>query len=129
MQAHSLNRDSSVVRIVAAALGLCAVAFLAGVAGDLSSAAPPSHGESVRVRIPNAVYAHPLAPLAAAERPHVTRVVHRVRHRRAPVELVYAAREKPQHIRIKAEPKPDPLEALKGERRETWVEVTHAPVS
>jgi hypothetical protein len=54
------------MRVLLAALGLSALSFAAGVAGDLSIASP-SHPESVVVQIPplppNAVRAHPLPPL------------------------------------------------------------------
>ena len=63
------------MRVVVAALGICAVAFLAGVAGDLSLASPPGPSaadaaESVTVRLPpNTVRAHPL-PVAAVVSRH-----------------------------------------------------------
>ncbi len=59
------------MRVVFAALGISALTFVAGVAGDLSLAAPstvsrPALAESVIVPIPpNAVRAHPLDPVAA----------------------------------------------------------------
>ncbi|MFT3729410.1 MAG: hypothetical protein QM759_16420 [Terricaulis sp.] len=52
------------MRVLLAALGLSALSFAAGVAGDLSVS---SHPTSVVIRIPplppNAVRAHPLPPL------------------------------------------------------------------
>jgi len=71
------------MRVVVAALGICAVAFFAGIAGDLSLAAQPAPttGESVRLQIPaDAVRAHPLPVVAAA---HHVRRHHIARTRRA----------------------------------------------
>ena len=55
------------MRVVVAALALSALSFAAGVAGDLSMAAPPP--PSVILRLPpipeGAVRAHPLPPLSA----------------------------------------------------------------
>jgi len=55
------------MRVLLAALGLSALSFAAGVAGDLSV---PAHSASVVVQIPplppNAVHAHPLPPLTEA---------------------------------------------------------------
>ena len=66
------------MRVLMVGLMFYSFAFLAGVAGDLSLAAPPRPGsDPARAAIPpdaavppNAVHAHPLAPLAASDSHH-----------------------------------------------------------
>jgi hypothetical protein len=57
------------MRVVITALALSAVSFAAGVAGDLSIAAPspPSAVVAIPPAPPNAVRAHPLPPLHHAQ--------------------------------------------------------------
>src|SRR5262249_24712994 len=86
----SVNRVP-LMRVLLAALGLSALSFAAGVAGDLSTTS--THQESVVVQIPplppNAMRAHPLPPLtdtAEAAETHSSPVVtptHRHHLRRA----------------------------------------------
>ncbi|MGE0830871.1 MAG: hypothetical protein AB7O04_16175 [Hyphomonadaceae bacterium] len=62
------------MRVVMFALGLCALSFVAGVAGDLSRAAPPP-ATSVTVHVPpDAIRARPLPPLTDSERAELTRL-------------------------------------------------------
>ena len=69
----AVRRDSvktgALMRVFFAALALCVISFAAGIAGDLSIAAPTP--PSVIVQLPppipaNAVRAHPLPPLSTA---------------------------------------------------------------
>lgn len=96
------------MRVLFAALALSILSFAAGIAGDLSIAAPTA--PSVILRLPppipaNAVRAHPLPPLTTATaraEPAVARVFHRTR--RLPLQDI-ALRAKPEAIQ--------PLEAVK----------------
>jgi hypothetical protein len=80
----------ALMRVVLAALGLSALSFAAGVAGDLSvaSPAPPSVIVAIPPLPPNAVRAHPLPPLidaasAAEEAPAPAVKASALPHRRA----------------------------------------------
>jgi hypothetical protein len=91
----SVNRDG-LMRVLLAALGLSALSFAAGVAGDLSVT---SHPSSVVVQIPplppNAVRAHPLPPLTdSAEAAEVQRPRVRVE---APVHSRHLRRANQRH--------------------------------
>lgn len=78
------------MRIVMVSLMMCALAFLAGVAGDLSLA-PPDAAASVHLAIPaDAVRAHPLTPspgaeLVRAHRHHYRRRAHHALRSSKPV--------------------------------------------
>lgn len=95
--------------MAAAALALSTLSFAAGVAGDLSLATPPNHGERVVLRLPpelpaDTVRAGPLPPLlttAAAE----ARPLRQPR-RAAAVEAVIPA-PKPRREQAHAAPKRD----------------------
>jgi hypothetical protein len=90
------------MRIVFAAFLLCAIAFAAGIAGDLSLAAQPPPAPVARVSLPpETVRAHPLPVRAAAVRAH--------RHHR---QTFIALAQKPR-AHTKAAPKVDPLLAMK----------------
>jgi hypothetical protein len=95
------------MRIFVTALALCAVSFLAGLAGDLSIASPVAvEPASARVALPpyleNAVRAHPLTTRSADAAP-----------RRSVQEIAVEAREKPRTT-LKRAPKSDPVHAPKG---------------
>ena len=101
------------MRVVIAALALCALSFAVGVVGDLSLASQP-HGPSASIVIPpDAVRAGPLPPLPRTASARAT----------APVRLVHIAvpspapREKPQAPRAKGEIKLDRDLAPKPPRR------------
>jgi hypothetical protein len=105
------------MRVLFAALALSALSFAAGIAGDLSIAAPSP--PSVILRLPpipaNAVRAHPLPPLRALHAiPAVahTNTAHMSRHLR--LEAI-VARIKPQTIQAFAEVKCDPDRAPKDD--------------
>ena len=114
------------MRILFAALALCVLSFAAGVAGDLSIAAPPA--PSVIVRLPppiavpaDAIRAHPLPPLTTATvraEPAVAhvRAVHSTRRLRI-AQIV--ARAKPETIQAIATAKVDPDRAPKDDSPET----------
>jgi hypothetical protein len=119
------------MRVLIVALALSILSFAAGIAGDLSIAAPPA--PSVIVHLPpplaapaDAIRAHPLPPLAlpplatatAAARPtpaviHVRAVPHRLRLE----EIV--ARAKLQTIQVVEAAKVDPDRAPKDDSPET----------
>jgi hypothetical protein len=103
------------MRVLFAALALSVLSFAAGIAGDLSIAAPTP--ASVVLRIPPpipayAVRAHPLAPLtmahAAPALAHAG-ITHRLR-----LEAI-AARVKPRTMQAFAELKVDPDRAPKDD--------------
>ena len=94
------------MRVVIAALFLCALSFAAGVAGDLSLAQGP--GPSAIVAIPpDAVRAHPLAPLPRTAMAEA-----------APIRRLHAIRPqlKPHTPRGKGESKIEPDYAPKQAR-------------
>jgi hypothetical protein len=99
------------MRVLLAALGLSALSFAAGVAGDLSIASP-SHPESVVVQIPplppNAVRAHPLPPLtdsAEAAEVHAAPVI-------APVHRHHVRRAHARRTALMMSPKPRMVQAF-----------------
>ncbi len=113
------------MRVLFAALALSILSFAAGIAGDLSIAAPPA--PSVIVRLPppvsvpaDAIRAHPLAPLtrvAVRAEPAVARV--RVVHSRRQARLEQiVARAKPQTIQLIDTAKVDPDRAPKDDSPE-----------
>ena len=114
------------MRVLFVALALSVLSFAAGIAGDLSIAAPPA--PSVIVHLPppiavpaDAIRAHPLSPLATITvRPapaiaHV-RSVHSVRQLRLD-QIV--ARVKPQTIQVVEAAKVDPDRAPKDDSPDT----------
>lgn len=114
------------MRVLFAALALCVLSFAAGIAGDLSIAAPPA--PSVIVRLPpplavrtDAIRAHPLPPLTTVTvraEPAVAhvRAVHSTRRLR--IEQI-VARAKPQTIQTVETVKVDPDRAPKDDNLET----------
>lgn len=102
--ARLTGQRKTLVRVVLAALALCALSFAAGVAGDLSLA---SSGPAATATIPaDAPRAGPLPPprtAAAAAAP-------------APESRRIAPREKPRALRAKGEIKRDPDRAPKASR-------------
>jgi hypothetical protein len=113
------------MRVLFAALALCVLSFAAGIAGDLSIAAPTP--PSVILHLPppipaNAVRAHPLPPLTTATaqaEPAIARVrpvFHRT-HRLQLEQIV--AREKPETIQAVGMAKVDPDRAPKDDGPET----------
>ncbi|MEJ0059881.1 MAG: hypothetical protein WDM79_10035 [Terricaulis sp.] len=95
------------MRVLVTALALCAVSFLAGLAGDLSIASPVAvEPASARVALPphlvNAVRAHPLTTRSADAAP-----------RRSVESIAVEAREKPR-ASLKRAPKSDPVHAPKA---------------
>lgn len=101
------------MRVLMTAIAICAVSFLAGVAGDLSIAAQMPQAQQIAApsavvplppHLENAVRARPLVATAAAEAAPA--------RRRAPE--VIAPAEKPRR-ELKAEPKGNPDRAPKGE--------------
>ena len=113
------------MRVLFAALALCVLSFAAGIAGDLSIAAPTP--PSVILHLPppipaNAVRAHPLPPLTTATAraepavAHVRPVFHRT-HRPQFEQIV--AREKPETIQAVGVAKVDPDRAPKNDGLET----------
>ena len=111
------------MRVLFAALALCVLSFAAGVAGDLSIAAPTP--PSVILQLPppipaNAVRAHPLPPLTTATaraEPAVARV-RPVFHRTHWLEQI-VAREKPEIFQAVGVVKVDPDRAPKNDGLET----------
>ena len=98
------------MRVVLVAFFICALAFAAGIAGDLSLAAQPSRGESVRIHIPaDAVRAHPL-PMSAAMS-STARSLHR--HGAHAHYLRVRAHAKPHRHLAAHGPKIDPVVAAK----------------
>jgi hypothetical protein len=105
------------MRVLFAALALSALSFAAGIAGDLSIAAPSP--PSVILRLPpipaNAVRAHPLPPLPvlhavpAVAHSETTRLGRNLR-----LEAI-VARTKPQTMQVFAEVKCDPDRAPKDD--------------
>jgi hypothetical protein len=94
------------MRVLVTALALCAVSFLAGLAGDLSVASTVSaEPASARVALPphlvNAVRAHPLTTASAEAAP-----------RRIVRVIAVEPREKPR-AEVKRAPKSDPVRAPK----------------
>ena len=93
------------MRVLLAALGLSALSFAAGVAGDLSIASP--HPQSVIVQIPplppNAVRAHPLPPLTDAAEAAEAQPARAV----APSHRHHLARAHARHasLRVRAKPR------------------------
>jgi len=113
------------MRVLFAALALCVLSFAAGIAGDLSIAAPTP--PSVILHLPppipaNAVRAHPLPPLTTATaqaEPAVMRV-RPVFHRTHRLQLEQVvAREKPETIQAVGVAKVDPDRAPKNDGLET----------
>jgi len=114
------------MRVLFAALALSILSFAAGIAGDLSIAAPPA--PSVIVHLPppiavpaDAIRAHPLSPLAtitARPAPAIAHVrsVHSQRQLR--IDPI-AARPKLQTIQVVEATKVDPDRAPKDDRPET----------
>lgn len=113
------------MRVLFAALALSILSFAAGIAGDLSIAAPPA--PSVIVRLPppvavpaDAIRAHPLPPLAtaAAAAPALAHVrpVHSL-HRLRLEQMV--ARAKPPTLQVVEAAKVDPDRAPKADSPET----------
>lgn len=109
------------MRVLFAALALSILSFAAGIAGDLSIAAPPA--PSVIVHLPppiplppGVVRAHPLAPLTAAARtraePGVGRMETAVRRPRLALVAI-VSRAKPETIQAVGEAKIDPDRAPK----------------
>ena len=124
VQSDSVNAEV-LMRVLFAALALSVLSFAAGIAGDLSIAAPTP--PSVILHLPppipaNAVRAHPLPPLtttAARAEPavaYVSRAFHRMHHLQ--LEQV-AAREKPVTIQAVGFAKVDPDRAPKNDSPET----------
>ena len=112
------------MRVFFAALALCVLSFAAGIAGDLSIAAPTP--PSVILHLPppipvNAVRAHPLPPLTTATAHAAPAVAHvRVFHRTQPLPLEQiAAREKPETNQAVGVRKVDPDRAPKNDGLET----------
>jgi hypothetical protein len=94
------------MRVLVTALALCAVSFLAGLAGDLSVASPVAvEPASARVSLPphlaNAVRAHPLTTPSAEAAP-----------RRVVRAVMVEPQEKPR-AELKRAPKSDPVRAPK----------------
>jgi len=113
------------MRVLFAALALSVLSFAAGIAGDLSIAAPTP--PSVILHLPppispNAVRAHPLPPLTTATAraepavAHVSRVFHRTR--RLHLEQI-VARAKPETIQAVGIAKIDSDRAPKDDGPET----------
>jgi len=109
------------MRVFFAALALSVLSFAAGIAGDLSIAAPTP--PSVILHLPppipaNAVRAHPLPPLTIATAraepavAHVRRVFHRTP--RLPLDEI-VARTKPEIIQALGIAKVDPDRAPKDD--------------
>jgi hypothetical protein len=109
------------MRVLFAALALSVLSFAAGIAGDLSIAAPTP--PSVILHLPppiaaNAVRAHPLPPLttATARAEPVVARVSRVIHRTHGLQLEQiAARAKPETIQAVGIVKVDQDRAPKGD--------------
>lgn len=98
------KQQKTVLRVLMAALAVCAVSFAAGVVGDLSLAAPS--GPAATVSIP--VDSDPAPALAVTEAAAAAT---------APVArhaVIFAPLEKPRRAREKAQVKPDPDRAPKG---------------
>jgi len=112
------------MRVFFAAIALSVLSFAAGIAGDLSIAAPTP--PSVILHLPppipvDAIRAHPLPPLTATARavPAVARV-RRAFHRThlSPLERI-VAREKPETNQAVGMAKVDPDRAPKNDGPET----------
>jgi len=111
---------SNFIRVVASALVLSTLSFAAGVAGDLSLAAPPNYGARVVVRIPpeipsSAPRAVPLISTSSAKAlpPAFHRVTARPEAARPVVTAVALVK---RHRDVMAEgPKPDLDHAPKTE--------------
>ena len=102
------------MRIVIVAFLICALAFVAGVAGDLSLAAQPNAGESVVVHIPaGAVRAHPL-PAVAYETTESADAEPVIQHPVRPHRVARGHRVKPHRHAGKIEAKTDVIAPLKG---------------
>lgn len=105
----SVNRVP-LMRVLLAALGLSALSFAAGVAGDLSIASP--HPQSVVVQIPplppNAVRAHPLRPLTDSAEAAEVRAAPVV----APVHRHHVRRTHGRAASLTVRAKPRMLQAL-----------------
>ena len=101
------------MRVIVIAFALCTLSFLAGVAGDLSLAAqtPPDRSFALAHLPPDAVRAHPLAPLrtAAAE----ARPVMRAGAAHAMTAALPEPPVKARAVIVKAAPKAEPNPARK----------------
>ncbi len=98
------KQQKTALRVLMAALAVCAVSFAAGVVGDLSLAAPS--GPAATVSIPT--NSEPSPALAVTETAAAAA---------APVSrraFIFAPLEKPRRTREKAQVKPDPDRAPKG---------------
>lgn len=114
------------MRVLFAALALSILSFAAGIAGDLSIAAPPA--PSVIVHLPppiavpaDAIRAHPLGPLATTAARPAPAVAH-VRSLQSMRQLrldQIVARPKLQTIQVVAAAKVDPDRAPKDDSPET----------
>jgi len=113
------------MRVLIAALALSILSFAAGIAGDLSIAAPPA--PSVIVRLPppiavpaDAIRAHPLARLSAATAARPVRAIAYVRPVRGRLRLEpIVARLKLQTIQVVEAVKVDPDRGPKDDSPET----------
>lgn len=107
------------MRIVFAALALCALSFFAGIAGDLSTAAssPPSRsGASVVLMLPpEMIRAGPLPPLETASADAIPTRAPRAMAPRAIEVRALILLEKPRAIAISYEVKDNPDRAPKYE--------------
>jgi hypothetical protein len=112
-----LLTSQNLIRVFAAALALSTLSFAAGVAGDLSLAEPPNHGERVVLRLPpelppDAARAAPLPPLLSTTSAEA--LPPQAPPRREPAAIVEAT-WKPPHEQVHSAPKDDPDRAPKPE--------------